>query len=122
MFHAAHTAAEVLAHLLIAALFLIVGVRNLFRRSEVIERMRALEVPVPEVSLPVALGMQFTGAILVATDYRTDIGALLLIAFTVTVSAFYHRFWTYGDARQRDAHFHLFCNNLAVVGGLLLLI
>lgn len=122
MFHAEHTPIEVLAHLLIAALFLIVGVRNVLRWPEVIARMRGLKVPMPEVSFPVTLVVQFAGAGLVAADVQADIGALMLIVFTVTVTAFYHRFWTYGDARQRHVHFQFLCNNLAVVGGLLLLV
>ena len=121
MFHADHTPVQILAHLLIAALFVIVGIRNAFNWDGVIKRMTELKVPVPPVSFPLALIVQFTGAGLVLADYRASFGAALLIGFTLITSAYYHRFWTYADARQRTPHFQFPCNNLAVIGGLLLI-
>ncbi len=121
MFHADHTLVQVLAQIFMATLFIVVGVRNSLNWAEVIQRMTALGVPLPRLSFLAALVMQFTGAALIAMDYRADIGAVLLIVFTVTVTAFYHRYWTYGDARQRQNHFQFLFNNLAVVGGLMLL-
>ena len=122
MFHADHTLIQILAHIFIATLFIIVGVRNALNWTSVIARMMDLRVPFPSLAFPLALMVQFAGAALVAIDYRTDIGAILLILFTVTVTAFYHRYWTYADPRQRQNHFQFLFNNLAVVGGLILLI
>lgn len=122
MLHADHGAIQVLAHLFIATLYIIVGIRNARNWPNVIKRMTDLKVPAPRLAFPAALLMQFTGAILVAADLRADIGALLLIVFTVTVTAFYHRYWTYPDARARQNHFQFLFNNLAVIGGLMLLI
>lgn len=62
MLHAAHSPIKILAHLLIAALFVIVRVRNALRWPEVLERMRELKVPVPEAALPLALAVQLAGA------------------------------------------------------------
>jgi putative oxidoreductase len=122
MFHADHTLVQILAHLFIATLFIIVGVRNFLNWTSVIKRMTDLSVPLPQLAFPLALAVQFAGAALLAIDYRADIGAVLLIVFTVTVTAFYHRYWTYADARQRQNHFQFLFNNLAVVGGLMLLV
>ena len=122
MFHADHTLIQVLAHIFMATLFIIVGLRNFLNWANVIKRMTKLGVPLPRLAFPLALLVQFTGAALLAIDYRADIGAVLLIVFTVTVTAFYHRYWTYNDARQRQNHFQFLFNNLAVVGGLMLLI
>jgi putative oxidoreductase len=122
MFHADHTLVQILAHLFIATLFIIVGVRNFLNWTSVIKRMTDLSVPLPQLAFPLALAVQFAGAALLAIDYRADIGAVLLIGFTVTVTAFYHRYWTYADARQRQNHFQFLFNNLAVVGGLMLLV
>jgi putative oxidoreductase len=122
MFHAEHGLVQILAHLFIATLYVIVGIRNARNWPNVIKRMTDLGVPLPQLAFPAALAMQFTGAFLVAADFRADLGAILLIAFTVTVTAFYHRYWTYEDARARQNHFQFLFNNLAVVGGLMLLI
>jgi putative oxidoreductase len=122
MFHAEHGLVQILAHLFIATLYVIVGVRNARNWPNVIKRMTDLGVPLPQLAFPAALAMQFTGAVLIAADLRADLGAILLIVFTVTVTAFYHRYWTYEDARARQNHFQFLFNNLAVVGGLMLLI
>ena len=122
MFHADHGLVQILAHLFIAALYIIVGVRNARNWPNVIKRMTELGVPAPRMAFPAALAIQFTGAVLVAADARADIGAVLLIVFTVTVTAFYHRYWTYPDTRARQNHFQFLFNNLAVIGGLMLLI
>jgi len=121
MFHADHTLAQILAHGFMATLFIIVGVRNSLNWANVIKRMTELSVPVPRLAFPLALVVQFTGAVLIAIDYCADIGAALLIIFTVTVTAFYHRYWCYADASQRQVHFQFLFNNLAVIGGLMLL-
>lgn len=122
MFHADYTLIQTLAHIFMATLFVVVGVRNALNWTGVTKRMTELRVPLPRLAFPLALLVQFTGAALVAIDYRADLGALLLIAFTVTVTAFYHRYWTYTDPRARQNHFQFLFNNLAVVGGLMLLI
>ena len=120
MFHADHTTVQILAHILIAALFIFVGVRNMLNWDGVIKRMTELKVPAPAISFPVALVVQFAGAALILIDYRAQWGAVLLIGFTIITSGYYHRYWTYGDPRQRSTHFQFACNNLAVIGGLLL--
>ena len=99
MFHADHTPIQILAHILIAALFIFVGVRNAFNWDGVIKRMLELKVPIPKISFPIALVVQFAGAALVLADYRAQWGAALLIGFTIITSGFYHRYWTYGDPR-----------------------
>lgn len=122
MLHADHGPIQVFAHLFIATLFVVVGVRNARNWGGVIQRMTDLGVPLPRLAFPAALVLQFTGTALVAADFRADIGAILLIVFTVTVTAFYHRYWTYADARARRNHFQFLFNNLAVIGGLMLLL
>lgn len=122
MFHADHTPLQILAQCLIAALFIIVGIRNALNWANVTRRMTELRVPLPNISLAIALITQFTGAFMVGADYHGDTGAWILIGFTIVVSAFYHRFWEYKDPRANQVHFQFACNNLAVIGGLLLLV
>ena len=122
MFHADHTSLQIIAHLLIASLFVIVGIRNLLNWGNTTRRMAELNVPVPGFSFGLALILQFSGAFMVAADYFASIGALIFIGFTIVVSAFYHRFWEYEEPRARQVHFQFVCNNLAVIGGLMLIV
>jgi len=58
----------------------------------------------------------------VLSGIRADIGALCLIAFTALATAIFHRFWQRSDPMQRRISKLFFMSNVAIVGGLLLLI
>ena len=45
--------------------------------------------------------------------------AAALILFTILANHFFHHFWAM-EGMQRTIHFYFFCNNIAVIGGLLL--
>ena len=53
MFHADHGLVQVLAHLFIATLYVIVGIRNARNWTGVIKRMTELGVPLPRLAFPV---------------------------------------------------------------------
>jgi uncharacterized membrane protein YphA (DoxX/SURF4 family) len=52
----------------------------------------------------------------------TNIGASLLIVFTITASIIFHRFWDIRDPLRRHLHLSFIFSNCAIVGALLLLV
>lgn len=54
--------------------------------------------------------------------YEVQLGALLLIAFIVVATALFLRFWRERDVVKKNFHAILFCNNFAIVGGLVILL
>jgi uncharacterized membrane protein YphA (DoxX/SURF4 family) len=46
----------------------------------------------------------------------------MLVVFTVLANVLYHDFWVMTEPRQNQTHLWIFCNNIAVTGGLLLVI
>ena len=48
--------------------------------------------------------------------------AAMLIVFTLMANFMYHHFWSMTDPQLRRTHTWIFCNNIAVMGGLLMVI
>jgi len=115
---------EIAGRLLIVFFFLVAGLNNLSpaRVKDHIERMQGFGVPMAGAAFWTGLAMQFTGCALVLANWHADIGVVLLIAFTVVAGGMFHRFWNAQDPMRRNALRLGLLNNIAVVGGLLLLL
>jgi len=123
MFYENHTTLEIIGQLMIATLF--VGTLLINATTKVkqhADRMAAMHVPLPYVCLWAGFALQAVGGVMVALDWRTDIGAIILIVFTVLASAIFHRFWLMDDPLRRHMHLSILFSNIAVIGALLLLI
>ena len=107
---------------LIVASFLAAGLCNLTpaRIKDHIDRMAALGTPLPAAAFWIGLALQFTGCALLAAGWHADVGALLLVVFTVAATAIFHRFWSKPEP-QRNLSRIMFLNNTGILGGLLLL-
>jgi putative oxidoreductase len=116
-----HTPLQAAGQALLAFAFLATGVRNAgwkFRQHA--ERMAAYGIPQPELVLIAGFVLQFSGAGLLALDLWRNIGAALLIVFTVLASAIFHRWWLAADPLLSHLHLSSLIVNGGVVGGLLL--
>jgi putative oxidoreductase len=121
--YADHTTLQIVGQILIATLFLGTALINSTTKvKQHADRMAALGVPMPYVTLWIGFAVQYVGAILVLIDFRTDIGVYLLIFFTIAATAIFHRFWRVPDPLMRHLHISFLFSNIAVVGALLLLL
>ena len=122
MFYENHTTLEVAGQLMIVTLFLGTLVINATTKvKQHADRMAAMGIPMPYLALWIGFAMQAVGGVMVAADWHTDIGSVTLIVFTVLASAIFHRFWTMDDPLRRHMHLSILFSNVAVIGGLLLL-
>ena len=113
---------QIIGQLLIAFLFLGTGVANaLWKEQQHIDRMVAYDIPFPRLVLWIGFSMQFAGGLMVALNWNTRLGAIILIIFTILASAIFHRYWTVQDPLRRHFHVSFLFSNAAVIGGLLLL-
>ena len=110
--------------LLIVTLFLIAGTLNVMpaRVKDHIERMTGFGVPLPAFAFWFGIAMEFTGCALMLSGWHADIGVWLLIAFTAIAGGIFHRFWRVDDPMRRQSLRIALLNNVAVIGGLLLLL
>lgn len=118
--HVADSALEIVAHLMIAFLFLYRGLTALPKFAHHAAQMEGHNIPFPRVFAAGGFATMLVGGVMVGLNYHAAIGAWLLIAFTLLANLLYHHFWSMNDPRLRQTHTWIFCNNIAVMGGLLL--
>jgi putative oxidoreductase len=85
--------------------------------------MRFAGIPGAPFLLLVAMMLLVLGSLSLVLGVHTRHGAMLLFAVTIVATVLMHAFWQINDnvaARQTD--FELFSRNIAIAGGLLLLV
>lgn len=118
-----HTALQIAGQVMIASLFLGTGAINVTTKvKQHLDRMKAMDVPFAGLLLAIGFVLQFVGGFMLLFDYRTPIAATILIVFTVAASVIFHRFWLVEDPLRRHFHVSFLFSNIAVIGGLLLLV
>ena len=120
--HAGHSLLQILAQVCIAFLFLYRGITAFPQFGEHMETMRSHRVPFPKFVLYCGFAVMLLGGLSVLFDFYVWIGAGMLVVFTVLANVLYHDFWVMTEPRQKQTHLWIFCNNIAVTGGLLLVI
>ncbi len=124
MFYDGMTIQNVAGQILLALAFLVTGLLNATMKFKMHrDRMAAAGVPMATAALVVGFAMQFVGGFLVLIDWHYRYGAAILIVFTVLATAIFHRWWQVtNDPLRRHLHLSFVFNNIAVVGGLLLIL
>lgn len=117
--HGDHTIWQITAHLMIAFLFLYRCLTAMPRFDHHVATIAARGVPFASVVLVGGFGLMLAGGASVALDILAPYGAGLLIVFTMAANFLYHNFWNMEGA-ERNRHLYTFCNNVAVMGGLVL--
>jgi putative oxidoreductase len=79
-------------------------------------------VPTPPAVLLVTLIGLVMGSLSLLVGFRTRVGALVLFAITIGATVTLHDYWHLEVEIARDADFDIFARNIAIAGGLLLLI
>lgn len=90
--------------------------------NDTVSWMAEKHVPAPAILLFVALAAMILGGLSLLLGFRTKAGALILFAFTVAVTVSMHNYWVIQDAAARQADYEIFIRNVAIAGGLLLLL
>lgn len=115
---------DIAGRLLIVACFLVTGLSNLTRARvrDHIDRMKAASTPFPAAAFWTGIALQFVGSAMLLADWHPGIGAGCLIVFIVAATAIFHRFWSMPDPAKRNSSRINFLGNVAILGGLLLLL
>lgn len=110
--------------LLIVGFFVVAGLMNLTpaRIKDHIDRAAAFHTPFPTFAFWCGIALQFASCALIVAGWHARLGVVGLIVFTVCASAIYHRFWHMPDPMKRNFSRLALLNNVAILGGLLLLL
>jgi putative oxidoreductase len=115
-----------LGRLMLVSIFLVSAVGNHVPQFKAtVDYMASEGVPQPRLALFGAIALLLLGSLSVIPGAWTRIGAAFLLVFLVAATYFFHDFWTLSDPAQnaqRQAQLIHFMKNIAVGGGLLMLI
>lgn len=115
-----HSAFSLAARLLFVALFLPAGIGKLTGFAGTVGYISSVGLPLPAVGAALALVVEIVGSLALLAGYGTRLAALVLAAFTLLASLFFHAYWA-APADQAFVQQLLFFKNIGVVGGLLAL-
>ena len=104
-----------IARIFLAAVFLNAGIRHLLGFSGFVE-MIGQTLPLAPLLAIGTIAFQLLGAASLILGFKTNIGAILLLAFLIPATLVFHNFL--GDPNQLGN----FLKNLGLIGGLLLII
>lgn len=112
----------VIGRLGLASLFVLGGVNKLLHFQPTLERMVSVGLEPASLLLPATIALELVGGACILHGRRpAAFAALALAAFTLMTNFWFHRFWEMEDdiAVLEQS---LFFKNVAIAGGLLLLI
>jgi putative oxidoreductase len=105
------------------AWFFLSGVANVLGHwDSTIALMEDKHVPVAQLLLVLALIAMVLGSFALFFGFHTRHGAVLLFGFTVVASVLMHDFWRIADPAARTTEYEIFSRNIAIAGGLLMLV
>jgi putative oxidoreductase len=94
----------------------------LYHWSGTVAQLSAKHMPLPPLLLVVALVMIVMGVVSLLFGYHTRYGAVILFGLTISAAFALHDFWHFANAMARDVEFEIFTRDIAICGGLLLMI
>lgn len=109
-----------IGRLLFVALFLPAGIGKLTGFAGTVGYISSVGLPLPTLAAAAALVVEIVGSLALLAGYGTRVAALILAAFTLVASYFFHAYWSV-PADQAFVTQLLFFKNIAVAGGLLVL-
>ena len=114
--------AELIGRITLALIFVFSGADKLFLHTAAnVQYMQAVGLPLAGLLVyPTGL-VELAGGVLLAVGYQGRLAAAALALFTVAATLLFHNFWA-APADQAVLQMIMFLKNVAMVGGLLLVI
>jgi putative oxidoreductase len=115
-----HPYVPLVARLLMAAIFVVFGVRKILAYAFYAGYFAKLGFPMPQAVVAIAIVIEVVGGVLLAIGWKTRWVAWLLALFTLIAMLMAHRYWEFGDAAQYANQMTHFFKNLCIIGGLMM--
>jgi putative oxidoreductase len=110
-----------LGRALLGMLFFISGINKIFGFSYVAGWMASSGVPAAQLFLILTIVLEVFGGLMLITGFKARYAAIAIALFLVPVTMLFHAFWSAGAADFQN-QLTQFLKNLAVMGGLLMVI
>lgn len=118
---AASNTLNLIGRLALAALFLPAGIGKLTGFEGTVGYIASVGLPFATLGAIIAAVVEIGGGVALILGYRVRIAALALAVFTVAASVIFHAYWAVAP-EQAFMQQLLFNKNIAVTGGLLVLV
>ena len=111
---------ELAGRILLAAIFVLSGVMKLADFEGALGHMQSVGIPYASTLLAIAAIVEIAGGLSIMTGFLTRIGAFGLFLYLIPTTLLFHNFWDFAGP-ERIAQSANFMKNLAIMGGLLVL-
>jgi putative oxidoreductase len=105
----------------VGALFFISGITKIMGFSYVAGWMTSSGVPAAGLLLAITIVIEVVGGLMLVAGYRARLAAIVIALFLIPVTIVFHGFWN-ADAANYQNQLTQFLKNLAILGGMLLVI
>ena len=113
--------AALVGRILLAAIFIISGFGKIGGFEGTAGYIASKGLPMPQVLATLTILIELGGGILLAVGWKARWAALAIALFTLLAAVLFHNYWTVtGPARMGE--FNSFWKNIAIVGGMLLVV
>lgn len=113
------TIVSLLGRLLIASYFFKAGVNNARNWPKVLNLLQSKKIPMPSLVLLSVILVELFAPIAIVFKFQVIIAAIALIVFTLFANFLICNYWSMEGINRRNVAF-VFYANIAVIGGLLL--
>jgi putative oxidoreductase len=116
-----HPIVPLTGRLMITYIFATSGMAKVFSWSSNVEYMSTRHLPMIPVLLAIATVIELAGSVCLITGYQIRIAAFVMFLYTTVVTVLFHNYWAASAtmAGIQETHFR---KNLAIMGGLLMLV
>jgi uncharacterized membrane protein YphA (DoxX/SURF4 family) len=111
-----------LGRIVFGGYFVYSGLNHFLSTAQLAQYAAAKGVPLPEIAVLATGLLMLVGGLSVMFGVVPHIGALCIALFLVGVSPVMHNFWAVPDPAQRMAEMVNFTKNMALLGGVLMLL
>jgi putative oxidoreductase len=108
------------SRVLFAVMFLPAGISKLTGFEGTVGYIGSVGLPMAALGAVIAIVVEIAGPLALLAGYRTRVAALVLAAFTLAASVFFHAYWSVPADKVMIQQL-MFFKNIAIVGGLLAL-
>jgi putative oxidoreductase len=111
---------SLVGRVMLAAVFLPAGISKITGFAGTVGYISSVGMPLPTVAAAGAILIEVLGSLALILGFQTRLAALVLAAFTLVASFFFHNFWALPEAQQMMQQL-MFFKNIGLIGGLLTL-
>jgi putative oxidoreductase len=105
---------------LMSLVFILAGIGKIGAFSMYTGFIAAAHLPLPKVSLAIAIVVELLGGLAILAGLHTRFMAWVVFLYLIPTTIMFHNFWALQGATRIDNMIH-FEKNLAIMGGLLIL-